>query len=649
MPDHDEISRRDFMTRAAVAGAAITTGLPLPTRAGDGGFAISTASVTRAAPTGVVQPFPLSDVKLLPGMFADAAELNRKFMLSMDVDRLLHVFRVNAGLPSSATPFGGWEAPNNELRGHFVGHYLSGCAMRWASFGDAEFKRRGDTLVAELAKCQATFGNGYLSAFPEELFDRLRADVRVWAPFYTLHKIMAGLLDMHTLAGNQQAGAVLLDVARWVDRWTQPLGDAHMQRVLEREYGGMNEVLYNLAAVTKDDRWIDVGHRFDHTRFFNPLADGRDELKGLHVNTQIPKVIGAARRYELTGEERYRDIAEYFWHEVTGRRSYCTGGTSNGEGWNSEPGKLAGELSGYTQECCVTYNMLRLTRDLFRWTADPRLADYYERAMLNGIMGTQHPSDGHNLYYVPLQSGYWKLFGQLYDSFWCCNGSSMESFGKLGDSIYFHDDAGVYVNQFVASELTWKERNVRLVQETRFPDEDTTRLTIRGVGGAPGRFALKVRIPYWATRGGSVRINGKALEAFAAPSSYLVLDREWKDGDKVEVTMPMSLHLHAMPDDASIAAVMYGPVVLAGRMGADGLTPAILRAEKTAPRTVPEYKGDPIPAPDLKRAGPTLDAWVTPVAGQSLTFHPSGQARQLELVPLYRILDERYAVYWKFA
>ena len=648
MTNDDDISRRRFVTRAAVAGAAMSTGRLVPQIPGAiVGEVPLPARPMRAAAVGMVQPFPLSAVRLLPGRYADAAELNRKFMLSMDPDRLLHVFRINAGLPSAAAPYGGWEAPNNELRGHFVGHYLSGCAMRWAAFGDTEIKARGDYLVAELAKCQANFPNGYLSAFPEELFDRLRADARVWAPFYTLHKIMAGLLDMHTLAGNEQAKVVLLEVSRWVDRWTQPLGEGHMQRVLEREYGGMNEVLYNVAALTRDDHWSEVAHRFDHTRFFNPLAEGRDELKGLHVNTQIPKILGAARRYELTGEERYRDIVEYFWQEVTARRSYCTGGTSNGESWNSDPGKLAGELSGYTQECCVTYNMLRVTRDIFRWTADPRCADYYERAMLNGILGTQHPADGHNLYYVPLQSGYWKLFGQLHDSFWCCNGSSMESFGKLGDSIYFHDDAGIYVNQYIASEVTWKERNVRVIQETRFPDEENTRLTIRTPNGA--HFALKVRIPYWATRGGSVRVNGKALEVFAAPSSYLVLDREWKDGDTVEVTMPMSLHLQAMPDDRRVAAVMYGPVVLAGRLGAAGLTPAILRAEKTAPRTVPEYKGEPIPAPDLVAAGPTLESWVKPVAGLPLTFRTAGQMRDVDLVPLYRVIDERYAVYWRFA
>ncbi|HEY6109366.1 MAG TPA: beta-L-arabinofuranosidase domain-containing protein, partial [Gemmatimonadales bacterium] len=297
-----------------------------------------------------VRPFDLSAVRLLPGPFLDAMAVNRRFLLAQDPDRLLHMFRLTASLPSTAEPLGGWEAPDNELRGHYTGHYLSALALMSAGQGDSALKARGDHMVAELARCQNAHGYGYLSAFPVEFFDRLRAGKPVWAPFYTLHKIMAGLLDMHTLAGNAQALDVLRGMASWVASWTQPLGDYEMARVLEREYGGMNEVLYNLSAVTGRDSLLEVAHRFDHERFFAPLSMGRDELKGLHANTNIPKVIGAARRYELTGELRYRRIAEYFWREVTTQRAYCTGGTSNGEGWETEPGVLSTQLSGYTQE-----------------------------------------------------------------------------------------------------------------------------------------------------------------------------------------------------------------------------------------------------------------------------------------------------------
>ena len=624
--------RRDFL--AATAAAA------LPLRRFGRVRLPDAASATLLA-----RPFDLDRVRLGPGPFRDAMQVNRRFLVAQDPDRLLHMFRLTAGIPSSAEPLGGWEAPVNELRGHYTGHYLSAVALMSASQGDAELKARGDHLVTELAACQRALGNGYLSAFPEELFDRLRDGKPVWAPFYTLHKIMAGLLDMHTLAGSAPALEVLQGMTRWVARWTQPLGDEAMARVLEREYGGMNEMLYNLSARTGAGQdWLrDLAHRFDHERFFAPLALGRDELKGLHANTNIPKVIGAARRYELTGEPRYRHVAEYFWRQITTQRAYCTGGTSNGEGWNTEPGVLATELSGETQEDCTTYNMLKLTRHVFGWTADVACADYYERALFNGILGSQHPRDGEKLYYVSLASGLWKLFGTPFQDYWCCTGTMSEAFAKLGDSIYFQDDAGVYVNLFIASELDWRERGMRLVQETRFPEDDVTTLTVRAP--RPVRFALRVRVPYWATSGGSARLNGRPLDGFAAPGGYFVLDRTWKDGDRLAVTLPMRLHVHAMPDDPTMQAVMYGPLVLVGRLGTDGLTPDVLRAAPTQPRTVPEYKRGPVAAPALVARGSGPESWIERTG--ALEFRTTGQAQDVTLVPLHSIFDERYAVYWK--
>jgi len=631
-------SRRRFVSGAALG--ALSFPLWPPSAIAD--LARPESSVARA----VVRPFELSQVRLRPGPVLDALEVNRKYLMGLDPDRLLHTFRITAGLPTTAEPLGGWEAPNNELRGHFTGHYLSACALLSAQTGDAAAKTRGDALVAELAKCQAAIGNGYLSAFPEELFDRLRAGKPAWAPFYTIHKIMAGLLDTHTLSGNQQALEVLNGMARWTATWVQPLNDDHMARVLEREYGGMNELLYNLAAVTGEERWRDLAHRFDRERIYGPLAAGRDELQGLHVNTTIPQIIGAARGSELTGDRHLHDVADYFWHTVTERRCYCTGGTSNGESWNTPPGELAKELSGYTQECCVTYNMQKLTRHIFQWSADPRAADYYERAYYNGILGVQHPSDGDKLYYVPLQSGYWKLFGTPLNDFWCCTGSMAESFAKLGDSIYFHDDDGVYVSLLVSSEVTCREKGIGIMQQTRLPDEDTLHLTVRAAQHT--RMALRVRIPYW-TRGGTASLNGRKLEAFAAPQSYLVIDRIWKEGDRLSVTLPMHLHIDAMPDDPSLQAVMYGPVVLAGKLGSSGLNTGILRAEPTKPRTVPEYKGEPIAAPTIVARSSDPASWLQPIGGRPLEFRTVGQSSEITLAPLNRIFDERYAVYWKVA
>jgi DUF1680 family protein len=344
----------------------------------------------------------MTQVRLLAGPFQDAADWNRGYMSRLPVDRLVRNFRVNAGLPTDAKAFGGWEQPNpsngpgqvlhreSELRGHFTGHFLSASAQLYASTGDQAAKAKGDEIVSELAKCQAKLSGGYLSAFPTEFFDRLDQRQQVWAPFYTIHKIMAGMFDMYRLTGNKQALEVLQGMAGWADQWTASKSEEHMQDILGTEYGGMNEVLYNLAAATNDDRWAKTGDRYTKKRFFNPLASRRDELRGLHVNTHIPQVIGAARRYELSGDYRFHDVADYFWYEVVSARSYVTTGTSNGEAWQAQPRQLASELtrSAATQECCCSYNMLKLARHLYQWTGDPRYFDYYERSMLNMRLGT---------------------------------------------------------------------------------------------------------------------------------------------------------------------------------------------------------------------------------------------------------------------
>ena len=636
---HD-VNRREFLGAASLA--ALVLGLPAHTALADDA---AWRRLVNGAPRLKARPFDLHDVRLHPGIELTALETNRRFMLGIDPDRLLHMFRVTAGLPSSAEPLGGWEAPDNELRGHFAGHYLSAGALMWAQTGDTTVKARATMIVSELAKCQARNGYGYLSAFPTELFARLKAGQRVWAPFYTYHKIMAGLLDNWTLANNSQALDMVRGMATWVREYTSGVPDEQWQRMLNVEYGGMNDVLYHLADVTQDQQWADLAHRFDHEKIFAPLAVGRDELKGVHANTNIPKVIGAARRYERTGEDRSRAIATFFWDDVTGMRSYATGGTSNDEEWQGEPGQLAKAIGPMSQETCVTYNMLKLTRALFGWNPDARYADFYERAYFNGILPTQHPADGEKAYYTPLAAGYWKLFGAPNAGFWCCHGTGVENFSKLADSVYFHDDDGIWVNLFVPSEVTWKDRGIRLVQATRFPESDTTTLTVRVP--TPTRMALRVRVPYWVADGGSARLNGKALQAFAGPGSYLVLDRTWRDDDRVDIRLPMQLHAHPMPDDSSVQAVMYGPLVLVGRMGTQGITAGNRRAEPTKPRTVPEFRNPaPPPTPEIAAASDEVTSWVAAVPGKPLEFQTKGQEMSMTLVPLYRLFDERYVVYW---
>jgi len=565
-------------------------------------------------------------------------EADRHYLNSLPRDRLLHTFRLNAGLPTSAQPLGGWEAPDCELRGHYAGgHYLSSAAMMYASTGDEDLKKNADTVVAELAKCQDVLkSGGYLSAFPIEFFDRLRNRERVWAPFYTIHKIIAGNLDMYVHCGNQQALEVAEKMAGWVAGYTGPLSYDHMQRILGTEFGGMGEVLANLYAVTGKDEYLDVAQRFDKKWFLDPLARHRDELKGLHVNTHIPQVIAAARYYELTGDRRHRDIAEYFWDEVVSERSYSTGGTSNHESWNTDPGQLSTELSTDTTECCCAYNMMKLTRHLFGWSPHPRLMDYYERVLFNHRLGTINPEDGTMMYYLPLASGYWKTFGKPFDSLWCCTGTGSEEYAKLADTIYFHDDKSLYVNLYIDSRLDWPEKGLKLTQETRFPQEQGTTLTVSA--NAPVEMAINLRIPYWV-QGGKVKINRTALPAFASSSSYLTLNRLWKNGDQIELSLPMGLHIDSMPDDETVQAVMYGPLVLAARF--DPVSKNMMYGDYQ-PKASDLYK-----VPDIVADPATPTAWVEPDAKEPLLFHAVGQSQPLTLSPLNEIIHERYAVYWK--
>ena len=631
----NEPTRRAFVATAASAAAALAAIPGLPR--------IGAALAARRDPLLRARPFDLHQVRLLPGIFRDDVEVNRRYMMRLDPDRLLHSFRITAGMPSTAEPYYGWEAPNNELRGHFVGHYLSGCALLAAQLGDAAVKARGDLVVAELAKCQMP--NGYLSAFPEELFDRFKARRGgVWAPFYTIHKILAGMLDSYTLSGNAQALDVAKEMARWTRNWVAPLDDTTMQAILRTEFGGMGESLNNLAAITHDMSYVDISRRFDHERTLAPLAEGRDALTGVHANTTIPKVIAAARRYEITGDQRSRDIATYFWREVTGNRSFCTGGSSSGENYKGEAGKLSTELGSDTEESCVTYNMLKLTRNIFSWTVDPKAADFYERALFNGMLGTQHPADGEKIYYTPMASGYWRMFGTPDHGFWCCHGSGVESHAKFGDSIYFHDDDGIYVNLFIASEVNWPYMNLRLVQETSFPQQSSTRLTVHMTKPTP--MALRIRVPDWATKGATVHVNGQPVKTSTAPSSYAVITRTWNDGDKVEFAAPMSLHVAAMPDDPTLQAVMYGPLVLAGKLGAEPT-----RAEATKPRMTPDFDLSPVTKPvavaPIRASSDDVASWLKPLPGTPLQFATVGQATPVTLAPFYSLYDERYVVYWK--
>ena len=599
-------------------------------------------------PVPTAAPFPLEDVQVLDPDLLRMRKQTLSYMLALDFDRLLHNFRVNASLPTSAQPLYNRESPTNGWRGHYVGHFLSASGQMYATTRDALIKAKADAMVAELAKCQARLGDkGYLSAFPESDFDNLENGRPAAVLWYALHKIMAGLLDAHEHLQNAQALEVLEKMAAWTDWRTGRLPQEQMQRTLQTEFGGMAEVLANLSAVTSKPRYLEVAQRFDHHFVMDPAAQGRDTLTGLHANTQVPKFIGAAREYELTGEPYYRDAALFFWEQVALHRSYVTGGNSISEHFRTPPDVLASELTDLTQETCNTYNMLKLTSHLFSWHAEPHHADYYERAFLNHILATPHPSDGSPLYYLGMLPGQWKYHFMPHQGFFCCCGTGLENFAKLGEGFYFHSANSLWVNLFFASEVQWREKGVVLRQETRFPEEAATRLIVQTK--SPAAFTLHVRIPYWADNA-SIAINGKPFVPAEklTPSSYAQLDRTWKNGDHVELRLPMRLHLQTIPDDQNLAAILYGPLVLAGELGTENLDPQRIYSEDKVlhggfpPISVPEFAAD----------RSTLDKWIQPIGvkDKPLRFRTvnSGEPEDVTLSPFYRLFNQRYCVYWRF-
>src|ERR1019366_801238 len=564
----------------------------------------------------VVEPFLLSNVRLLDGPFRDAMLRDQKYLLSLDPDRFLFNFRANVGLKSDARPYGGWDAPDCEQRGAMLGHYLTACSQMYASTGDAEFKRRVDRSVAGLAECQsnsvsAGFNAGYLSAFPESFIDRVEKRQRVWAPWYALHKIMAGLLAANQLCGNAQALNIVTNMADWVKFRVDRLTPQQMQSSLDEEHGGMNEVLANLYAVTGNTNYLQLSEAFNHQKIFGPLSRGADPLDRIHANTQIPKIIGSTREYELTGDPQFLTVAQTFWNSVALHRSYVIGGHSDHE-FFFPINDFANHLSSDTCETCNSYNMLKLTRELFALEPDAAKMDFYERALYNHILASQDPETGMFVYLMSLKPGHFKTYSTPEDSFWCCVGTGMENHSKYGDTIYFHGADSLYVNLFIASVLSWPEKNLVVRQETQFPERDFTVLTIKAKQSVG--FELKIRHPAWATSGLSVSVNGKKQPEDSTPGGYFTLRREWHDGDKIAIRFPMALHAEPLPGTTNTVAILYGPIVLAGEMGTNGM-PNPIAARQT------EYSKLPAPdAPVFVTDGGQWLQQVEPVAGQPLTF-----------------------------
>ena len=628
------LSRRAFLAAAgavAVGGGAEGDALQLTPPA-------RIPMMTGYAPdgsAGATAAFPPSQVRLLAGPFRDNQRRNTSYLLFVDPDRLLRSFRLNYGLPSTARPCGGWEAPHIQVRGHNTGHLMSALAFTWANTGDRGALDKGRYLVRELAALQgraaaAGFSPGYLSAFPESYFDQLEAGQPVWSPYYMIHKYLAGFIDQYQLAGEEVALEAAILLGDWVDWRTGRLGYAHMQRVLEVEYGGLPEALANLYTITGEQRYLLAAERFYHARVLDPIARGQDRLDGLHANTTVPKVTSCLRLWEETGASLYHRVAVNFWRMVARDHTYAIGGASNYEHFH-RPGAIAGQLSNYTCENCVSYNMLKLTRLLhFHQQDRTDLVGYYERALFNQMLGEQDPDSAHgfNIYYTGLSPGAFKqqplnyfphgnpdVYATDYGDFTCDNATGMETQAKFADTIYSRDERGIFVNLFVASELTCADRAVTLRQTTRFPDEPGTRIEITA---GLALMTIRVRVPAWTAAAPAARLNGRPVHVTARAGGWLAVDRLWQRGDVLEVTLPMRLTLEPAPDDRTVQAAAYGPVVLSGGYGRD----------------------KPAAMPRLRPGS------LTP-AGGPLTFSATADGQDVRLLPVARTQHQHYNVYWR--
>jgi uncharacterized protein len=593
------------------------------------------AMTPQTRPALKAEPFPLSQVKLTSGPFQHAEKLTSAYLLELDSDRLLHSFRKNSGLEPKGAIYGGWE--NSGLAGHTLGHYLTACAQEFAGTGDKRFKDKIDYIVDELAACQASRPDGCISAIPngDKVWEELRkGEIRskgfdlngLWSPWYTHHKVLAGLLDANRLAGNKKALEVASRFADWAIDLTKNFTDAQWQQMLGTEYGGMNDALAELSAETGQGKYLALARKFYDRKVLDALAEGKDELAGKHSNTQVPKLIGLARLYELTGDAKARKQAEFFWGAVVRHHTYAIGGNSDHE-YLGPPDQLSEHLSTNTAETCNTYNMLKLTRHLFSWEPRAEYADYYERAHINHILASQNPETGMMTYFMPLASGARKQFSNKTNNFTCCHGSGLENHTKHADSVYFHSGIErLWVNLFVPSELDWREAGLKLRQETQFPADSKVSLTIEQ---APAKeMEIAVRHPGWAKGELSLLVNGKSAAKSKKPASYVILKRKWKAGDRIELTLPMALWTEAMPDNPKRVAVLYGPVVLAADMG---------RRQTDFPRM-----------PVLVTGDRPMTTWLQAVPGEPLAFRTAGSGRPADftLRPFYALYDKRHAVYF---
>lgn len=604
-----------------------------------------------------LHPVKKGAVKLLPGLFRQRFDLNRKYMLSLKTENLLQNHYLEAGLWSPVHRLDdihwGWESPSCQLRGHFLGHWLSAAATIAANTGDQEIKGKADHIVSELARCQQENGGEWVGSIPEKYLDWVVRGKPVWAPHYTLHKTLMGLWDMYAVGDNAQALEVLVKWAHWFHRWSGQFTLAQMDDILDAETGGMLEVWANLYGLTGEHEHLDLVQRYDRRRLFDPLIAGQDVLTNMHMNTTIPEVHGAARAWEVTGDPRWRQIVDAYWRSgVTERGYYITGGQTNGEVW-APPNALAPRLGHRTQEHCTVYNMMRLADYLLRWSDDPRYADYWERNLWNGILAQQHPETGMIAYFLPLHAGAEKVWGTPTEDFWCCHGSLVQAHTMVANHIWFEHAGGLTLSQYIPSELTWQQDGqqvtLRLTEDAQRnaphrPHSLAYQLHVQA--SQPVEFSIRLRLPWWVDGAAQLRLNGEVLPVTSGPSNYVEIRRSWSN-DQVHLTLPKTLVATPLPDDPAMVGFLDGPVVLAG-------------INANAERIQQRRRGDSnhTARANYRISGVSLQGNVAKphtflVADSERewgewrnSFRTRGQPQDIRFVPLHEVRDEVYTVYF---
>jgi len=602
------------------------------------------------------RPLPLTDVRLTGGPIKHAQDLNGQYLLSLSVDRMMAYLRKAAGLETKAEGYGGWDGPNRQLTGHIAGHYLSGVSLMFAATGDPRFKERADYLVAELKAVQDKHGDGYIGAQTDRdgtpgktLYAQLASgDIRsggfdlngMWSPWYVQHKIFAGLRDAYRHTGNRTALDIEVKFAAWAEGILAKLDDGQIQKMLGTEFGGMNEILVDLYADTGDKRWLALADKFQHRMIIEPLSRREDILRGKHGNTLVPKLIGSLARHIYTGSPADGAAAEFFWERVALHHSFATGGHGRNE-YFGEPDALSEMIDGRTAETCNVYNMIKMSRTLFALDPRIRYADFHERALFNHILGSMDPADGTTCYMVPVGQGVAREYQDMERSFTCCVGSGMESHALHGDGLYYESGDTVWVNIYAPSTVAWKSAGVNLTMTTSFPEGEDAALTVETK--MPRKFTLSLRRPFWAGEGFAVKVNGDPLKNPGPAGSYIRIERTWTTGDRVELILPKSLRLESFPDNPDRAAILWGPLVLAGDLG-----PMPERRPRGEGGAQPAAPAPRPTAPVLVTDKTSVAEWLKPVKGKPGVFRTDGVSRDrdVELVPFYRLHRRTYAATW---